>query len=49
MSTSGVLVTKRMSASADEKSTDISICQTCTFVRRCKQPDALLAREEMAR
>jgi len=49
VSTSGVLATKRISASADEKSIDLSICQTCTFLERCKQPDALQAREEMAR
>lgn len=49
VSTSGVLVTKRILASEDEKSINMSVCQTCTFLKRCKQPDALLVREEMAR
>ncbi len=49
VSTSGVLAAKRLSASADEKSVDMSVCQTCSFLKRCKQPDALLVREEMAR
>ncbi|MFC1714237.1 hypothetical protein ACFL6S_11230 [Candidatus Poribacteria bacterium] len=49
VSTSGVLVTRRKMASAEEKSVDISICRSCTFLGRCKQPDALLTREEMAR
>lgn len=49
VSTSGVLITRRQMASAEEKSVDLSICRSCTFLRRCKQPDALLTREEMAR
>ncbi len=49
VSTSGVLAARRKMASAEEKSVDISVCRSCTFLRRCEQSDALLAREEMAR
>ena len=48
LSTSGVLAARRKMTPAAERSADISICQSCSFLRRCKQPDALLARKEMA-
>ena len=46
--TTGTLITKRKSASAEGKSAGISVCRTCTFLNKCDQPSALLARGEMA-
>ena len=48
ISTSGVLIARRKMASAEDKSIDISVCRNCTFLRRCEQPDALLAKKEMS-
>ena len=48
VSTAGVLTVRRESASSEEKSTKISAYHSCTFLRRCQQPNALLAREETA-
>ncbi len=47
VSMTGVMVARRKSASAEKESLDISVCQKCIFLRRCEQPSALLAREEM--
>ena len=49
VSTAGTLIVKRKLVSAEGESVDISICQSCTFLRKCDHPRALLAREEMAR
>jgi hypothetical protein len=42
--TTGVLIKRRRSASADEESVNIRICQSCSFLRKCDQPSAVLAR-----
>ena len=44
ISASGGLITRRKLASAKGEAIDISICQNCTFLRRCDQPAALLAK-----
>lgn len=44
--TTGVLIKKRKSASADEEGVNIRICQSCSFLRKCDQPSAVLARSE---
>ena len=41
--TTGVLVKRRRSASVEE-GVNIRICQSCTFLRKCDQPSAVLAR-----
>ncbi len=42
----GVLIKRRRSASADEEGVNIRICQSCSFLRKCDQPSAVLARRE---
>jgi len=44
VSTTGVLIARRKPASSDEDSTDLDVCRRCTFLKRCDQPRALLAK-----
>ena len=44
--TTGVLIKKRRSASVYEEGVNIRICQSCSFLRKCDQPSAALARRE---
>lgn len=48
VSTAGVLAVRREPTSSEEEPTKISVCHSCTFLKRCQQPDALLARKEAA-
>jgi hypothetical protein len=44
--TTGVLIKRRRSASVYEEAVNIRICQSCSFLRKCDQPSAVLARRE---
>jgi hypothetical protein len=46
--TTGVLIKRRGSASVYEEGVNIRICQSCTFLRKCDQPSAVLARREVS-
>ena len=43
----GTLLVRRKSAQETDASVDVSACQKCAFLRKCDQPNAVLARKEM--
>lgn len=45
VSTAGVLITKRLKASAEEKCTEPRICQSCDTFKNCELPQALSAKD----
>ncbi len=49
LGTTGTLVARRKSASASGLPANIEACQKCSFLRKCDQPVAVLAKKEMDR
>ena len=47
LGTTGTLVMKTKSAPAGNPDS-VSTCQKCSFLRKCEQPDAVLARSRMS-
>ena len=47
LGTTGALVARRRSESTTELPANIEACRKCSFLRRCDQPDAVLARKEL--